>query len=263
MGLKNGGATCYMNAVFQQLFMQPSIRALVLGAREEPAAAQNDSPFFQLQARVPLHHAHPGHGSHHVLVGLLRNESPRHPRNLPGPTAARMFSVGFIDRQERQVPQISRLALSQNTNLSLQRCCIDAKAWTQIVCVCHLQRMFGHLALSHEQWYRPLGFWRAFKDYDGEPLNVREHQDAYEFFTRLQVGAGGAFQSPASPHTLKACDPVHTQRGTFAPTVFWPQHCAHFQQIARGVAPCLCCTRPCACYGGAASDIVQRFGFDE
>ncbi len=47
--------------------------------------------------------------------------------------------------------------------------------------------MFGHLALSHEQWYRPLGFWRAFKDYDGEPLNVREHQDAYEFFTRLQV----------------------------------------------------------------------------
>ena len=52
--------------------------------------------------------------------------------------------------------------------------------------------MFGHLALSHEQWYRPLGFWRAFKDYDGEPLNVREHQDAYEFFTRLQVGAGGA-----------------------------------------------------------------------
>ena len=33
MGLKNGGATCYMNAVFQQLFMQPSIRALVLGAQ--------------------------------------------------------------------------------------------------------------------------------------------------------------------------------------------------------------------------------------
>ena len=27
----------------------------------------------------------------------------------------------------------------------------------------------------------------SFKDYDGEPTNVREHQDAYEFFTRLQV----------------------------------------------------------------------------
>ena len=27
---------------------------------------------------------------------------------------------------------------------------------------------------------------QAFKDYDGQPVNIREHQDAYEFFTRLQ-----------------------------------------------------------------------------
>ena len=33
-GLKNGGATCYMNAVFQQLFMQPGIRAGILGSAE-------------------------------------------------------------------------------------------------------------------------------------------------------------------------------------------------------------------------------------
>ena len=52
MGLKNGGATCYMNAVFQQLFMQPSIRALVLGAREVPPAERKDSVFFQFQVRT-------------------------------------------------------------------------------------------------------------------------------------------------------------------------------------------------------------------
>jgi hypothetical protein len=33
-GVKNGGATCYMNSVFQQLFMQPGIRARVLGSGE-------------------------------------------------------------------------------------------------------------------------------------------------------------------------------------------------------------------------------------
>jgi ubiquitin carboxyl-terminal hydrolase 9/24 len=33
-GVRNGGATCYMNAVFQQLFMQPSIRARILGSAE-------------------------------------------------------------------------------------------------------------------------------------------------------------------------------------------------------------------------------------
>lgn len=33
-GLRNGGATCYMNSVFQQLFMQPGIRARILGSAE-------------------------------------------------------------------------------------------------------------------------------------------------------------------------------------------------------------------------------------
>ena len=40
MGIKNGGATCYMNSLFQQLFMQPSIREFVLaGAECRPPAA--------------------------------------------------------------------------------------------------------------------------------------------------------------------------------------------------------------------------------
>ena len=30
-GLQNGGATCYMSSVFQQLFMQPIIRCGLLG----------------------------------------------------------------------------------------------------------------------------------------------------------------------------------------------------------------------------------------
>ena len=50
-----------------------------------------------------------------------------------------------------------------------------------------LQSTFAHLALSRQQAYKPGGIWHAFKDYDGEPINVREHQDAQEFLTRLQV----------------------------------------------------------------------------
>jgi hypothetical protein len=49
-----------------------------------------------------------------------------------------------------------------------------------------LQTTFCHLALSRTSWFSPKGFWHAFKDYDGQPIDVREHQDAYEFFTRLQ-----------------------------------------------------------------------------
>ncbi len=56
-----------------------------------------------------------------------------------------------------------------------------------LLCTFGMQNTFGHLALSHRPFFVPRGFWMSFKDYDGEPTNVREHQDAYEFFTRLQV----------------------------------------------------------------------------
>lgn len=50
-----------------------------------------------------------------------------------------------------------------------------------------MQNMFANLALSNKEFHVPRAFWGAFKEYDGTRLNLREHQDAYEFFTRLQV----------------------------------------------------------------------------
>ncbi len=87
--------------------------------------------------------------------------------------------------------------------------------------------MFGALALSNQDHFRPEGFWRAFKDYDGEPINVREHQDAYEFFTRLQArtrapsATGGPVLRVASgaPHACK-----HDAR-----LLFVQVHCASCQ----------------------------------
>ncbi|KAK3259359.1 Ubiquitin carboxyl-terminal hydrolase 24 [Cymbomonas tetramitiformis] len=99
VGLRNAGATCYMNSVFQQIFMQPTIRGRMLAAPPPPDvedAPRSESVFYQLQA----------------LMGGLLGSSQDH--------------------------------------------------------------------------YSPHGFWQAFKDYDGQPVNVHEHQDAFEFFTRLQ-----------------------------------------------------------------------------
>lgn len=47
--------------------------------------------------------------------------------------------------------------------------------------------MFGHLALSNTSHFTPAAFWHSYKDYDGRPIDTSEHQDAYEFFTRLQA----------------------------------------------------------------------------
>lgn len=53
VGLKNGGATCYMNSVFQQLFMQPSIRKMLL-AVPESSDDQTDNVFYQMQVICPF-----------------------------------------------------------------------------------------------------------------------------------------------------------------------------------------------------------------
>ena len=109
VGLGNGGATCYMNSVFQQLFMQPNIRRNVLSAVDATDALPADSVLCQLQAT------------------------------------------------------------------------------------------FGALHASRLDHHRPESFWQAFKDYDGQPVNVREHQDALEFLTRLQEQVDAAVKPPAAP----------------------------------------------------------------
>ena len=114
VGLKNAGATCYMNSVFQQLYMVPELRNAVLSvdSTAQDEEERKDSVFYQFQM------------------------------------------------------------------------------------------MFASLAATRVDFYAPRGFWRAFKDYDGEPINVREHQDGLEFFSRLQDMVDTEFKK-----SLAAADP--------------------------------------------------------
>ena len=75
------------------------------------------------------------------------------------------------------------------------------------------QMMFASLAATRVDFYAPRGFWRAFKDYDGEPINVREHQDGLEFFSRLQDMVDTEFKK-----SLAAADRTDQTRTPTSPT---------------------------------------------
>ena len=92
VGLKNAGATCYMNSVLQQLFTVPGVAEQILSVEKEEL--DEESVFYQLQS------------------------------------------------------------------------------------------VFGHLQESKLQHFVPEKFWKCFKLW-GQPVNVREQQDAFEFFTQI------------------------------------------------------------------------------
>ncbi|XP_050309267.1 probable ubiquitin carboxyl-terminal hydrolase FAF-X isoform X2 [Anthonomus grandis grandis] len=123
VGLKNAGATCYMNSVLQQLYMVENIKQGLLAAE---GAATDPNEDFTGEERMDL-------------------------------------DIDCTD----------------------DRNCVDGNRKDYNVGILkQVQAIFGHLACSRLQYYVPRGLWRHFK-LQGEPVNLREQQDAVEFFMSL------------------------------------------------------------------------------
>uniref|UniRef100_A0A2M4DNF9 ubiquitinyl hydrolase 1 n=1 Tax=Anopheles darlingi TaxID=43151 RepID=A0A2M4DNF9_ANODA len=131
-GLKNAGATCYMNSVLQQLYMVPALRNGLVTVHKAVVDEREDFNEDQEQGQC-LTVAHKGE------YGGKRYDIHT------GETIEDSYHIGIL----RYVTVI----------------------------FCYL----GHSAL---QYYVPKGLWRHFK-LQGEPVNLREQQDAVEFFMSL------------------------------------------------------------------------------
>lgn len=73
-----------------------------------------------------------------------------------------------------------------------------------------LQAIFGHLAASKLQYYVPRGLWRHFK-LQGEPVNLREQQDAVEFYMGLTDSVDEALKALGHQQIMH-----HTLVGVFS-----------------------------------------------
>jgi hypothetical protein len=70
-----------------------------------------------------------------------------------------------------------------------------------------VQTMFAHLLHGRPQYYVPEGFWKAYRHW-GEPVNVREQQDAREFFDNFVDQVCGAKLSVFTYSCFVVCPSV-------------------------------------------------------
>ncbi|TNN12696.1 putative ubiquitin carboxyl-terminal hydrolase FAF-X [Schistosoma japonicum] len=147
VGLKNGGATCYMNSIIQQLFTLDPIRDCVLSANPE-----------------------------FLLSSSECNETNKVVNSSSTTTCSDDVKPNIVSSSCNTTQ--SNISHEPGSNP------LSKEKIHHLNVLYHMQTIFGHLAYSRIKYYAPVEFWRNFK-FRAEAVHVRDQHDALEFFQIL------------------------------------------------------------------------------
>lgn len=155
-GLKNAGATCYMNSVLQQLYMVPSIRVGILQA---DGAAINENEDFSGDMDV----------NNHISSAVFFTSSScttttttttTDDSGLGGGSGSGSGGSGGGGGSSSSG---SSGGTSLNSNSSNSSGVLDVRKNYHVNILKHVQAIFAHLGHSALQFYVPRGLWTHFK----------------------------------------------------------------------------------------------------
>lgn len=172
VGLQNQGATCYMNATMQQLFMVNEFRQGVLSIHD---------PSFD----KPLE-----------SVLLLPPEKKKKPFGMSAPKRGLIRSALEDTSTDSDDSSSSEAAINWTPETAMARLEKESILY-------QLQRMFAHLQEGERKSFETRPFCYAYKDFEGNPINTSQQMDANEYYNRLFDSIESRLKGTAQEDLLK------------------------------------------------------------
>ncbi|EGC34643.1 hypothetical protein DICPUDRAFT_34644 [Dictyostelium purpureum] len=173
VGLKNQGATCYMNSLLQQLFSSPHLRNGILSMNLSNLV----NSVLELQQQLQQQQPSPSQQPNQQQQPTNGYQPP-----LPPPTFQNSNSQQLHQQQQNLLyptnPGSGMIQININ-NKELQKKAEDYNLLNQ------LQLLFVYLQESSKKYYDPYNLCRTIRNYNGEIINPGIQMDAYEFFLLL------------------------------------------------------------------------------